>query len=127
HGAQQARARGPRAEGRGPRRSMSASSVSTVVAREGGDRQGRGGARIAALWLLYAAQGVPFGIATDYLPVVLREAHHQMGRINLLGWLQLPWQVKFLWAHAADGPLGRRHGRALLLALQLALAGSVAL
>ena len=81
---------------------------------------------LAALALLYTAQGVPFGLAADYLPVVLRKAHYTMTGIAVLGWLQLPWQLKILWAHLPDGDLGRRHGRGLLLALQLLLTATMA-
>src|SRR4051812_47200702 len=105
---------------------MSAPVSAQAPAPEDGQPAG-GRARIVALSLLYAAQGVPFGLASDYLPVLLRQAQVKQGPLNLVGLLQLPWQLKFLWSHAADGPVGRRHGRALLLALQLALAGSVAL
>ncbi len=87
----------------------------------------RAGSVLAALALLYTAQGVPFGIASEYLPIVLREAHYTMTGIAVVGWLQLPWQLKILWAHLPDGEIGRRHGRPLLLGLQLALAASVAL
>lgn len=53
--------------------------------------------------------------------MVLRQAHYSMGQIGALGWLQLPWQLKIFWSHIADGPAGRRHGRLLLLGLQLVL------
>ncbi|HEX2568235.1 MAG TPA: MFS transporter [Polyangia bacterium] len=85
-------------------------------------REGRASAVLLGLSLLYAAQGVPFGFATEYLPVVLRLAGYTRAQIALLGWLQLPWQLKVLWAHAADGPVGRRHSRSILLGLQLLLA-----
>lgn len=85
---------------------------------------------LAALSLLYAAQGVPFGFAAEYLPVVLREQGLSRTAIAAFGWLQLPWQLKFLWASVGDHPAVRpRAGRALL-ALQFTLAavmGSYAL
>lgn len=74
-----------------------------------------------ALSLLYAAQGVPYGFASEYLPVALREDGYTKGQIALLGWLQLPWQLKFLYAHLADRPSFRPRARRVLLGLQIVL------
>src|SRR5260221_335973 len=81
---------------------------------------------VAALALLYTAQGIPFGFATEYLPVVLREQGYSYAGIAALGWLQLPWQLKVFWAKAADHPRVRPHTRPLVLALQMALTATVA-
>lgn len=80
---------------------------------------------IAALGLLYTAQGIPFGFATEYLPVVLREQGFSYAAIAALSWLQLPWQLKVLWAKAADLPKARPHTRRIILALQIALTATV--
>lgn len=79
-----------------------------------------------ALALLYLAQGVPFGFATEYLPVVLREQGYSYAAIAALAWLQLPWQLKVLWAKLADHPRVRPRARTLILVLQLALTATVA-
>jgi MFS family permease len=79
-----------------------------------------------ALGALYLAQGIPFGFATEYLPVVLREGGASYGEIAAFGWLQLPWQVKIFWAHAADRPAVRQRSRHAILAMQLALTATVA-
>lgn len=81
---------------------------------------------VVALAFLYTAQGVPFGFATEYLPVVLREQGYSYAGIAALSWLQLPWQLKVLWAKAADSPRLRPHARGLILALQMALTLCVA-
>ncbi|CAN5914085.1 MFS transporter [soil metagenome] len=81
---------------------------------------------IVALSFLYTAQGIPFGFATEYLPVVLREQGYSYAGIAALSWLQLPWQLKVLWAKAADSPRLRPHTRALVLVLQLGLTATVA-
>ncbi len=81
---------------------------------------------LAALSLLYAAQGIPFGFAAEYLPVVLREQGLSRTAIAAFGWLQLPWQVKFLWASVGDHPSVRPHAGRALLALQFALAAVMA-
>lgn len=84
------------------------------------------GAVLALLAALYMAQGIPFGFATEYLPVVLRESGASYTAIAALGWLQLPWQLKIFWAKAADAPRFRRHTRAVILVVQLALTATVA-
>lgn len=81
---------------------------------------------LAALAVLYAAQGIPFGFATEYLPVVLRAEGFTRTQIAGMGFLQLPWQFKPLWAGIADHPRVRPHARRVLLALQLVLALTVA-
>jgi PAT family beta-lactamase induction signal transducer AmpG len=81
---------------------------------------------VVALAFLYTAQGIPFGFATEYLPVVLREQGYSYAGIAALSWLQLPWQLKVLWAKAADSPRFRPHTRGLILALQMALTLCVA-
>ena len=81
---------------------------------------------LVALALLYTAQGVPFGFAAEYLPVVLREQHFSRTHIALLAWLQLPWQLKVLWASVGDHRRVRPHARTVLLAVQCALALTMA-
>jgi predicted MFS family arabinose efflux permease len=81
---------------------------------------------VVALAFLYTAQGIPFGFATEYLPVVLREQGYSYAGIAALGWLQLPWQLKVFWAKVADHPRVRPRTRPLVLALQMALTATVA-
>lgn len=81
---------------------------------------------LAALALLYTAQGIPFGFAAEYLPVVLREMGYSRTQIASLFWLQLPWQLKALWASLGDHPRVRPHARRALLAIQCALALAMA-
>src|SRR5437868_11889075 len=81
---------------------------------------------LSALALLYTAQGIPFGFATEYLPVVLREQGFGYAQIAAVGYLQLPWQLKVLWAKAADVPRLRARTRIVILVLQVALSVTVA-
>ncbi len=81
---------------------------------------------LVALGCLYLAQGVPFGFATEYLPVVLRERGFSYAAIAALSWLQLPWQLKIFWAKAADAPRLRARTRIVILVMQLALTLNVA-
>jgi MFS family permease len=67
------------------------------------------------------AQGVPFGFATEYLPVVLRKAHYSMTSMGAVMLLQLPWQLKILWAPVADRPWARMRTRGILLVAQILL------
>jgi predicted MFS family arabinose efflux permease len=81
---------------------------------------------VLALAALYMAQGIPFGFATEYLPVVLRESGVSYAGIAALSWLQLPWQLKIFWAKAADHPALRSRTRVVVLVMQLALTATVA-
>lgn len=81
---------------------------------------------LLALTALYLAQGIPFGFATEYLPVVMREGGASYTAIAALSWLQLPWQLKIVWAHVADRPSMRPHTRRAILSMQLALTATVA-
>jgi PAT family beta-lactamase induction signal transducer AmpG len=81
---------------------------------------------VLALGALYMAQGIPFGFATEYLPVVLRESGVSYAGIAAVFWLQLPWQLKIFWAKAADHPAFRARTRLVILVMQLALTATVA-
>lgn len=81
---------------------------------------------LLALALLYVTQGIPFGLAAEYLPVALRKSGFGLAQIAALGWLQLPWQAKVLWASVADRDGARRRPRVILLVLQVALAATIA-
>jgi PAT family beta-lactamase induction signal transducer AmpG len=71
-------------------------------------------ARIALLTSLYFAQGLPFGFFTQAFPVILRQRGHDLAEIGLVGLLNLPWALKFLWSPLVDrwqgSPLGPRRG-----------------
>jgi PAT family beta-lactamase induction signal transducer AmpG len=72
--------------------------------------------------VLYFAEGFPFGIVNDALPVFFRMHGIRLADIGLLSLVGLPWTLKFLWAPAVD-LWGRRRtwvvGCQLLLALGL--------
>ena len=52
--------------------------------------------------VLYFAEGFPFGIVYDFLPVYFREHSVSLREIGLLSLIALPWTLKFLWAPAID-------------------------
>ena len=81
---------------------------------------------LTLLALLYTAQGIPFGLASEYLPVVMREGGMTRTRIAMLAWLMFPWQLKVLWASVADRPHVQARSREVLFAIQLVLAALMA-
>jgi predicted MFS family arabinose efflux permease len=72
------------------------------------------------------AQGIPFGFATEYLPVVLRQSGMSYSAIAGVFWLQLPWQLKIFWAKAADYPFLRQRTPWVVLTMQIGLTLTVA-
>lgn len=68
--------------------------------------------------VLYFAQGFPFGIFYDVLPVYFRQLGIDLREIGLLSLLGLAWTVKFLWAPAVDY---YRHHRRWMLAVDLGM------
>lgn len=69
--------------------------------------------------VLYFAEGFPFGIFYDVLPVYLRQMGVDLRDIAFLSLLGLAWTVKFLWAPAVDY---YRHHRRWMLAADLGMA-----
>ncbi len=70
------------------------------------------------LWwvaLLYFAEGFPFGIAIDNLPVYFRVHGVSLADIGLLSLLGAPWTLKVLWAPLVDRYGERRHWMAAAL------------
>lgn len=69
--------------------------------------------------LLYCLSGIPFGVVNETLPALLRFQGRSLNEIGLLGLMQLPWSLKFVY-----GPLVDRSGnvRRWLVGASLALA-----
>lgn len=76
--------------------------------------------RVALLTSLYLAQGLPFGIFTQALPVMMRQEGHSLQAIGLSNLLALPWVLKFAWAPLVDRLPGPR--RRVIVPLNLAAA-----
>jgi PAT family beta-lactamase induction signal transducer AmpG len=70
--------------------------------------------------ILYFAQGFPFGIFYDVIPVHFRQLGVDLREIGLLALVGLAWTIKFLWAPAVDH---YRHHRRWMLAVDLAMGG----
>ncbi len=58
--------------------------------------------KLAWIALLYFAEGFPFGIVNDNLPVYFRVHGVSLRAIGLMGLLGLPWTLKVLWAPLVD-------------------------
>lgn len=71
---------------------------------------------------LYFAEGFPFGIVYDALPVFFRIHGIRLAEIGALSLRGLPWALKFLWAPAVDA-WGRR--RTWVVACQICVAFSL--
>jgi len=70
--------------------------------------------------ILYFAQGLPFGIFYDVIPVYFRQQGVDLREIGLLALVGLAWTIKFLWAPAVDH---YRHHRRWMFAVDLAMGG----
>jgi len=74
-------------------------------------------AKLRWVALLYFAEGLPFGIAVDNVPVYLRDHGVSLEQIGLVSLLGLPWTLKVLWAPLVDRYGERRHWIAAALAV----------
>jgi MFS family permease len=59
-------------------------------------------AKLGLLVSLYFAQGLPFGLFTQALPVMLCKHGYSLSENGLASLLAMPWALKFLWAPAVD-------------------------
>lgn len=67
---------------------------------------------LARLVALYAAQGIPFGFATTYIPLQLTSRPgFTYSQATLLTLANFPWLLKVLWAPAVDTRYVARIGR----------------
>ena len=76
------------------------------------------GTKLTWVAILYFAEGFPFGIVNDALPIFFRIHGIRLADIGLLSLVGLPWTLKFLWAPAVD-LWGRR--RSWVVGCQLCL------
>jgi len=74
--------------------------------------------------LLYFAEGFPYGLVADNLPVYFRAHGVSLTDIGLLTLLGLPWTLKVFWSPLVDRFGERRHWIAAAL---LVMAGLLAL
>ncbi|MGC8916283.1 MAG: MFS transporter [Thermoanaerobaculum sp.] len=65
--------------------------------------------KLVWVFLLYIAEGLPFGIAYDVWPVYFRVHGVSLREIGFMSLLSLPWTLKLLWAPAVDRWGDRQH------------------
>jgi len=58
--------------------------------------------KLLIVGVLYFAEGLPFGLIWDALPVYFRLHGLSLKEIGLMSVVSLPWSLKFLWAPAVD-------------------------
>jgi PAT family beta-lactamase induction signal transducer AmpG len=73
-----------------------------VDAPRGGGNRMRLRGKLSWIALLYFAEGFPFGLVQDYLPVYFRAAGVSLKEIGLLSLLGLPWSLKVFWSPLVD-------------------------
>lgn len=95
---------------------------------EVGRRPERLPALLAAVGVLYFAEGFPFGVVTELFPVYLRSLGVGLAEIGLLSTVGLAWTLKFLWAPLVDRVGTYRswiRGALLAIAAAIAAVGQV--
>lgn len=75
------------------------------------------------IWIaiLYFAEGFPFGIVIDNLPVYFRTHGVSLTQIGLMSLLGLPWTLKVFWSPLVDRLGQRRHWITLSLLVMAAV------
>src|SRR5437762_13028021 len=58
--------------------------------------------------VFYFAQGMPFGVVLDVLPVYFRQNGVSLSEIGWMGALTLPWTIKVFWSPILDRYWERR-------------------
>lgn len=84
-------------------------------------------AKIPWIGMLYFAEGTPFGVINDLVPLWLDSFGVSKTAVGLFSFLELPWSLKFLWAWLVDWFGTRRKwicGALLVEAALLALAAA---
>ena len=81
--------------------------------------------RLLLLFLLYVAQGLPFGFQNE-MSAFLRQAGLSLNSISMASLLTLPWWIKPLWAPLVERYGSERFGRrkSWIVPMQLLLAAS---
>lgn len=87
--------------------------------------------KLSWIGLLYFAEGLPFGVITEFVPVWLRNVGVSNTAIGLLALPEAPWSWKFAWSPLIDAFGQRRHwifaaqlGAALMLAMAALIGAS---
>jgi len=87
-------------------------------------------ATLAAIGALYFAEGFPYGVVTELLPVYMRSQGVSLAEIALLSTVSLAWTLKFFWAPMVDRVGTYRiwiRGALLGIAASIVLLGQISL
>src|SRR3989441_3794578 len=71
--------------------------------------------------VFYFAQGLPFGVVLDVLPVYFRQNNVSLTEIGMMGALTLPWTIKVFWSPLLDR-FGERRTWVTICCFAMALA-----
>ncbi len=71
--------------------------------------------------ILYFAEGYPFGIIRDVIPVYFREHGVSLSGVGFTALLGLPWSLKFLWSPLVDRYGERKHWVSICLLMMAVL------
>ncbi len=71
--------------------------------------------------VFYFAQGMPFGVVLDVLPVYFRQNGVSLSGIGMMGTLTLPWTIKVFWSPLLDR-FGERRTWVTICCFAMALA-----
>lgn len=77
---------------------------------------------VAVAGLLYFAEGLPYGLFVELLPLYLRQRGVDLTEIGLLSGLGMAWTLKFLWSPIVDRTATYR---LWIVGAELALAGAM--
>ena len=83
--------------------------------------------KLAWIGLLYFAEGFPFGLVVDNLPVYFRAHGVSLEAIGMLSVLGLPWSLKVFWAPLVDRIGERRHWITAALAVMTVATAAIPL
>ena len=83
--------------------------------------------KLAWIAILYFAEGFPFGIVVDNLPVYFRTHGVSLTEIGMMSLLGMPWTLKVLWAPLVDRFGERRQWIAAALVTLAALSFAIPL
>jgi len=96
--------------------------VRVATAEEAGQRSAELRRKLVWVAILYFAEGFPFGVVVDNLPVYFRTHGVSLTEIGLMSLLGMPWTLKVFWAPLVDRFGERRHWIAGALLALAALA-----
>lgn len=107
---------------------LAAEAAGAAEAAEAAELRATRAVEYRALALMYAAQGLPAGLAFMALGPLIRQGGHGVAQVGLVGLAFLPWALKFLWAAPMDNACARwGYGRVVAVTQALIIVAALAL